>query len=63
MVQCVYLTSVTRNPRAHQSVWGKWNRLHLSIGSHVKGIGADGSRKEVELRRTEKKLFPFTRDR
>lgn len=61
MVQCVYLTGVTRNPRAHQSVWGERNRLHLSIGSHVKGIGPEGSRKEVVLRGGEKiNFFPST---
>lgn len=59
MVQCVYLTGVTRDPRANQGVRGERNRLHLSIGSHVEGIGTDGSRKEVVLRGAEKiNFFP-----
>lgn len=61
MVQCVYLAGVTRNPRAHQSVWGERNRLHLSIGSHVKGVGPEGRRKKVMLRGGEKiYFFPST---
>lgn len=61
MVQCVDLTGVTRNPRAHQSVWGERNRLHLSIGSHVKGIGPGGRRKAVVLRGGKKiSLFSST---
>lgn len=63
VVQRVDLTGVARDPRAHQSVRGERNRLHLPVGSHVKGIGPDGTAAE---RRTEKNgfvFFPFNRGR
>lgn len=58
VVQRVYLTGVTRDPRAHQSVWGERNRLHLSIGSHVKRIGPGRGKESGIKRRTEPFLPP-----
>lgn len=46
MVQCVDLTGVARNPRAHQSIRGERHRLHLSVGRHVKGVSADDTKKD-----------------
>lgn len=47
VAQSIDLSSVARDVWADQCIWRKRNRLHLSIGAHVKGVC---SRRTVKMR-------------
>lgn len=47
VAESIDLSSVARNVWADQCIWRKRNRLHLSVGAHVKGVR---SRRTVETR-------------
>lgn len=49
MVQRVDLTSMSRDSWAHQSIWGEWHWLHLSIGCHMKRVGTNNTKRESRL--------------